>query len=103
MSNSAARFQRQSSPKSFNMAVSESIVREYFELHEFLVRQHRKYISQARGDEDDDIDFFVLNPHPQKQEGAPPFVLASVDLRGIARAIVVVKGWHTELFSSSVL
>ena len=29
-------------------AVSETIVREYFELHEFLVRQHRKYISQTR-------------------------------------------------------
>ena len=32
-------------------AVSETIVREYFELHEFLVRQHRKYIApnQTRG------------------------------------------------------
>ena len=49
-------------------AVSETIVREYFELHEFLVRQHRKYIGQTRRDEEDDIDFFVLNPHPQ----APP-------------------------------
>ena len=26
-------------------SVSETIVREYFELHEFLVRQHRKYIA----------------------------------------------------------
>ncbi len=57
-------------------AVSETIVREYFEMHEFLVRQHRKYIVQARG-EDDDIDFFVLNPHPQAHESALPFVLAS--------------------------
>ena len=42
-------------------AVSETIVREYFELHEFLVRQRRKYIAQTRREEDD-IDFFVLNP-----------------------------------------
>ena len=60
-------------PSTHNMsAVSETIVREYFELHEFLVRQHRKYISQTRREEDDDIDFFVLNPHPQAPAGALP-------------------------------
>src|SRR5215468_3475086 len=83
-------------------AVSETIVREYFELHEFLVRQHRKYISPTRG-EDDDIDFFVLNPQPQPRPAEPPFVLASADLAFIERAIVVVKGWHTETFSSARL
>ena len=82
-------------------AVSETIVREYFELHEFLVRQHRKYIAQTR--REDDIDFFVLNPHPQKRGTEMPFVLASPDLAFIERAIVVVKGWHTETFSTAVL
>ena len=84
-------------------AVSETIVREYFELHEFLVRQHRKYVSQTRREEDDDIDFFVLNPQPRRQEGELPFVLASADIPFIERAIVVVKGWHTETFSQAVL
>jgi len=84
-------------------AVSETIVREYFELHEFLVRQHRKYVGQIRRDEDDDIDFFVLNPHPQTPTGALPFVLGSPDLPFIERAIVVVKGWHTDVFSTSRL
>ncbi len=84
-------------------AVSETIVREYFELHEFLVRQHRKYISQTRREDDDDIDFFVLNPHPEASSGTLPFVLSSADLASIERAIVVVKGWHTETFSSAVL
>ena len=84
-------------------AVSESIVREYFELHEFLVRQHRKYIGQARGEDEDDIDFFVLNPQPQSRADALPFVLSSADLPVVERAIVVVKGWHTETFSSAVL
>ncbi|SPE59215.1 conserved hypothetical protein [Verrucomicrobia bacterium] len=83
-------------------AVSETIVREYFELHEFLVRQHRKHVGQTRPQEED-IDFFVLNPHPQVREGTLPFVLGSADLPFIARAIVVVKGWHTETFSSAVL
>ena len=81
-------------------SVSENIVREYFEVHEFLVRQHRKYIAQTKREEDD-IDFFVLNPHPQKREGDLPFVLASADLAAIERAVVAVKGWHTETFSSA--
>jgi hypothetical protein len=84
-------------------AISETIVRDYFELHEFLVRQHRKYISQGRTEEDDDIDFFVLNPRPSRGEGALPFVLESADLARIERAVVSVKGWHTEIFSSAVM
>ena len=84
-------------------AVSETIVREYFELHEFLVRQPRKYINQTRRAEEDDIDFFVLNPHPQTPPAPLPFVLGSADLAFIERAIVVVKGWHTETFSSAML
>ncbi len=83
-------------------AVSETIVREYFELHGFLVRQHRKYIAPTKR-EDDDIDFFVLNPQAQARTGEQPFVLASGDLPFIQRAIVVVKGWHTETFSSARL
>jgi len=83
-------------------AVSETIVREFFELHEFLVRQHRKHIAQTKREEDD-IDFFVLNPLATKREGEPPFVLSSADLKHIERAIVVVKGWHTETFSSARL
>jgi hypothetical protein len=82
-------------------AVSETIVREYFELHGFFVRQQRKFIAPARL-EDDEIDFFVFNP--RAVAGAVlPFVVSSADLAGIARAVVVVKGWHTDTFSSSFL
>jgi len=84
-------------------AISESIVREYFELHAFLVRQHRKFVGQTRHEEEDDIDFFVLNPHAQKIQGERPFVLESPDLQFVERAIVVVKGWHTETFSAPKL
>jgi len=45
----------------------------------FLVRQTRKHIRQTRSAEDDDIDFFVLNPHPQTGS-VLPFVIASTDL-----------------------
>jgi len=84
-------------------AVSETIVREYFELHEFLVRQRGKYIDKTQRDEDDDIDFFVLNPHPQTPPGALPFVLRSPGLPFIRRAIVVVKAWHSKVFSQAQL
>lgn len=85
-------------------AVSETIVREFFEMHEFLVRQHRKYISPGRrADEEDDIDFFVLNPRAQVRDSALPFVMGPGDLRFVERAIVVVKGWHTETFSTARL
>jgi hypothetical protein len=84
-------------------SVSETIVREYFELHEFLVRQHRKFVAAVRRPEEDDIDFFVLNPRVQARSEATPFVLRSTDLTFIERAVVVVKGWHTEKFSPAVL
>lgn len=83
-------------------AVSETIVREYFELHGFLVRQHRKYIAPTRR-EDEDIDFFVMNPQARERQNPLPFVLTSSDLHGVSRAVVVVKGWHTETFSPAVL
>lgn len=82
-------------------AVSETIVREYFELHGFFVRQQRKYITSSRRD-DDEIDFFVLNPKPAESR-ALPFELASTDLAVVARAVVVVKGWHTDTFSPGLL
>ena len=83
-------------------SVSESIVREYFELNGFFVRQQRKYLVQTRR-EDDDVDFSVMNPRFQAGGGALPFVLASADLAAVSRAVVVVKGWHTETFSPAVL
>ena len=84
-------------------AVSETMVREYFELHGFFVRQQRKYVAPARAPEDEEADFYVVNPHYEGEAAPPPFILASSDLKGIARAIVVVKGWHTDTFSPARL
>jgi len=88
-------------------AVSETIVREYFELHGFFVRQQRKFVAAARR-EDDDIDFLVINPNAVALANAPavpplPFVLVSANLDRVARAVVVVKGWHTDTFSPGLL
>jgi hypothetical protein len=83
-------------------AVSETIVREFFELHGFFVRQQRKYVAPTRRD-DEDVDFFVLNPQFRAGGAPPPFILGTEDLALVARAVVVVKGWHTETFSTAVL
>ena len=83
-------------------AISETIVREYFELNGFLVRQFRKYVAPAVRD-DDDIDFLVLNPNPQTREEDLPFLLSSADVRTIERAVVVLKAWHTDVFTPALL
>lgn len=85
-------------------AVDESIVREYFESHGFLVCQRRKYIVQSRqktGDEE--VDLIVLNPRAAAEELPAEFEINSKSLGKVSRAIVAVKGWHTEVFAPSVL
>ena len=84
------------------MSVSETIVREFFELQGFLVHQRRKYVSPTARD-DDEIDFFVANPRPAPARAVLPFELSPADLVHLDRAMVVVKGWHTETFSPARL
>ncbi|WCJ60039.1 hypothetical protein NXS98_02620 [Fontisphaera persica] len=83
-------------------AISETIVREYFELHGFFIHQERKAVSPVRR-EDEDIDFVVWNPQAQPSAAHLPFVLRSRHLRHITRAVVVVRGWHTEAFTAAFL
>ncbi|MSR64456.1 MAG: hypothetical protein EXS18_01595 [Verrucomicrobiae bacterium] len=85
-------------------AVDQSLAREYFEMLGFLVRQHRKYVVQAREKTaDEEIDLIVLNPEPTPGTLPASFEMTSDDLRAVRRAVVVVKGWHTEIFTPSVL
>lgn len=83
-------------------AVDENIVREYFEAHGFLVCQRRKYVVQARQKTaDEEINLVVLNP--RATAGEADFELTSAALAHIPRAVVAVKGWHTEVFAPGVL
>ncbi len=85
-------------------AVDEAIVREYFESQGFLVCQRRKYLAQTRQKSaDEEINFIVLNPRAKPAADPPPFEITSASLGNISRAIIAVKGWHTEVFSESVL
>lgn len=85
-------------------AIDEGIVREYFEQNGFLVRQARKYQVQARrktGDEE--IDLVVYNPAWQRGSRKPDFFLFSSELPFLHQAVVAVKGWHTGVFTPTML
>jgi hypothetical protein len=85
-------------------AIDEGIVREYFEQNGFLVRQVRKYQVQSRrktGDEE--IDLLVYNPAFRRGSRKPDFFLFSNELVNVHRAMIAVKGWHSDVFSPSML
>lgn len=82
----------------------ENIVREYFELNGFFVRQLRKYVVQSRKKRaDEEIDLVVINPNASSDAPKPGFQLFSADMASIRRAIIVVKGWHTSRFTPAML
>ncbi len=85
-------------------AIDEIIVREYLEQHGFLVSQNRKYVVSAREKTPvEEIDLIAVNPHTAPNAAPANFVLSPADLALIPRAIVSVRGWHTEPFAPSVL
>ena len=82
----------------------ENIVREYFELNGFFVRQLRKYLVQSRKKRaDEEIDLVVYNPNAPIDGVPAGFQLFSADMANIRRAIVVVKAWHTSRFTPAML
>ena len=85
-------------------SVNEEIVREFFESLGFLVNQPRKYQVMARAKQaEEEVDFVVFNPQGGAAE-LPEFgVWAAAELRQIMRAVVGVRGWHSERFSPAKL
>jgi hypothetical protein len=82
----------------------ENIVREYFELNGFFVRQLRKYLVQSRKKRaDEEIDLVVYNPNAPANGVPAGFQLFSADMASIRRAIVVVKAWHSSRFTPAML
>jgi len=85
-------------------AVSEWIVREYFESLGFLVRQPRKFQIGARQKQpEEEVDLVVVNPLVSEQKLPNALVWGRNELKHVARAIIAVRGWHTERFSPAVL
>ncbi len=85
-------------------AVSEKIVREYFEMRGFLVHQPVRYQVMARAKKaEEQIDLVVCRPSA-KDEPLPDFGLwRQAELAHVTRAVVGVRGWHTERFTPAVL
>ncbi len=83
----------------------ENLVREYFELNGFFVRQLHKYQVHSRKKRaEEEIDLLVHNPSPKGAEGGlSGFQIFSSDLPRVSRALVAVKGWHTSRLTPSML
>jgi hypothetical protein len=83
-------------------AVSEWIVREYFEACGFLVHQPVKYTVMARTKRpEEDVDLVVVNSRVEERGMPASTVWNGNDLRQIARAVVSVKGWHSERYGAT--
>jgi hypothetical protein len=85
-------------------AIDEGIVREYFEQNGFLVRQARKYqVAARRKNAQEEIDLIVYNPAWQRGARKPDFFLFSSELPFVQKAVIAVKGWHTGVFTPTML
>ena len=85
-------------------AVSEWIAREYFEAHGFLVQQPTKYQVAARAKRaEEECDLLVFNPGVAHHRLPDRMIWGAADLKHIARAIIGVRGWHTDRFSPALL
>ncbi|MDI6773870.1 MAG: hypothetical protein QME60_00510 [Verrucomicrobiota bacterium] len=79
--------------------VSEWIVREYFEILGYLVAQPRKYTTFGRPKtSDEEVDLLVVNPRVVEHRVPEHTIWTTEDLRTVARAVVGVRGGHSETF-----
>lgn len=85
-------------------SVSEWIVREYLESLNFLVRQPRKFQIGARQKQaEEEIDLIAINPVAREHRVSDEMVWGRAEIQHVSRAIIAVRGWHTERFSPAVL
>ena len=86
-------------------SVNEWVVREYLEALGFLVRQPRKYQVVARSKNvHEEVDLLASNP-AVKGAGVLPetLVWGARELSQVAGAVVAVRGWHSEKFTTAIL
>ncbi|MCZ7591187.1 MAG: hypothetical protein M5U15_03085 [Kiritimatiellae bacterium] len=83
--------------------VNEAITREYFESLGFLVLQPHKHLVTARSKRpEEEIDFILVKPDAS-EEAPEDFVLTGRTLRNVGRAVVSVRGWHSDRVSPALL
>ena len=83
--------------------VNEAIVREYFESLGFVVCQPCKYVIPGRKKKaEEELDLVVLNPLVGEQSLPDNVLWETGDLKGVPRAIVAIRGWHTGRFTPAI-
>ena len=84
--------------------VSEWIAREYFEMLGFLVVQPTKYQVTARSKRPvEQFDFAICRTDSTPHKLPKGLQWTNEDLFNIRRAVVSVRGWHSDRFTPSVL
>ncbi len=86
-------------------SVNEQIVREYFETLGFFVIQPNKHQVAARHKHDaEEIDLLITRPGPAGGANHPKNVVwGAKELSKVQRAVVSIRGWHTDRFSPATL
>lgn len=86
-------------------AVSEDIVREYFESLGFYSYRPVKYQVSARAKRsEEEIDLLLLNSRACARRPLPnDLIMRRADLLALPSAIVSVRGWHTERFTPALI
>ena len=85
-------------------SINVEVVREYLEHKGFFVRLLKKFVlTGAEKDEMAAIDLACWNPNNVYEDDSLPFVLDGISTCGVSRSIVGIRGWHTDVFSPSVL
>lgn len=84
-------------------AVSEWIVREYFEYHGFMVSQPRKYTPWKITKAEEESDLIVFNPRVREHRLPESPIWDGASLAGIRQAVIGVRGWHSERISATVI
>ncbi|MCD6288594.1 MAG: hypothetical protein J7M12_05715 [Candidatus Hydrogenedentes bacterium] len=83
--------------------VNLQLVREYLELNQFTVLTRRKYrLTKREVSGDENIVLMAMNLAPVNTDRPLPITLGPGDITAIRRAAIDVKGWHTDIFSSTI-
>ena len=84
--------------------VNLQLVKEFFELNGFMILTNRKHqLRKVGADWEYSIELLAANLDVVEPKKKPGFLLGPRDLKTIQRAIVDVKGWHTEVFYPSTI
>lgn len=86
------------------LSFDEDVVREYFELNHFFVRQLQKHLVRSRKKAGDDtISMLVLNPNVTDESRQTDFQLFSADMSSFRQALVVVHRWQDTRITPAIL